>query len=169
MADVVQFIITGGTIDSTTVGQDRDLLYEHSIVPSFIKSKNILPNADFVELFLKDSRDVTGQDRLQILQNIEQSAFQKIIVTHGTFTLAETAKYIKINLANKDKTVIFTGSVVPLSFKDSDAPANLDFAIAKAQELTSGVYICMNNRVFNPEEAIKDEATGKFYSIFDKK
>ncbi len=88
----IQIIITGGTIDSKTKGLERDVLLENSAVPEYLRG--LSPHQDFIfsELLMKDSRDITGADRSKILETIESSECNKIIITHGTFTLVETAK-----------------------------------------------------------------------------
>ena len=84
--------------------------------------------------------------------------------------MPDTARYLEVNLKNRDKVIILTGSMIPLvGFSPSDAPFNLGFAIAKSQELPNGIYVCMNGRVFEPKEIIKVLAEGRFSSIFNKK
>lgn len=163
----IHIILTGGTIDSKTKGLERDILFEQSVIPEYLESLKLHQNFEFTELFMKDSRDITNADREAILKAIEESGSNKIIITHGTFTMADTAKFIKANLKRKNQAVVFTGSMTPLKFKNSDAPANLSFAFARVQNLPAGVYIAMNKRIFTPEEAIKSTAEQRFYSIND--
>lgn len=83
--------------------------------------------------------------------------------------MQDTAKYLAFNLQNKDKTIVLTGSMVPLvGFSPSDAPFNLGYAVAEIRKLPAGVYVCMNGRTFNHDEVIKNLRQGKFYSVFDK-
>lgn len=164
----IHFILTGGTIDSSTKGQERDVLLERSTVPEYLKSLKLYQQLNFTTLCWKDSRDLKDKDREEILQAIEQSDSKKFIITHGTFTVAETGKFLKTNLQDQNKTIVLTSSFTPLiGFENSDAPFNLGFALAKAEELQPGVYICMNGRVFAPEEAAKDTSQGRFYSILN--
>lgn len=164
----IHFILTGGTIDSETQGQTRDVIRKHSAVPDFIKSLKGRSEWEFTEVMMKDSRDITNDDRSRILEVVESSNCNRIIITHGTFTMAETARYIKQRLSGKKKIVILTGSLVPLmGFADSDAPRNLEFAILQSQILFPGVYVSMNEKNFDAEEAVKDSQTGIFYSIKD--
>jgi L-asparaginase/Glu-tRNA(Gln) amidotransferase subunit D len=83
--------------------------------------------------------------------------------------MAETARFLKKNLNNTQKTIILTGSLTPITFDNSDAEFNIKFAIEEARILNPGIYVLMNGDTFSPEEAAKDEATGKFYSIYKNK
>lgn len=95
---------------------------------------------------------------------------QKIIITHGTYTMPDTARYLKANLKRDDQTIVFTGSMIPLTgFSPSDAPFNLGYSIAKIQDLPAGIYVCMNGRVFSPNEVVKFLYGGRFVSVFGEK
>lgn len=150
----IHFILTGGTIDSYYSGSvDTVVPREHSIIPKYIKYLQLYEEFEFSEVCMKDSRDLTIQDLNKIGKTIENSKHKKIIISHGTYTMPNTAKFLEKNLKNKDKTVIITGSMIPLEgFSPSDASFNLGFSIAKLQELSNGIYICMNGRLFLPEE-----------------
>jgi len=96
---------------------------------------------------------------------IQKSDCTKVIIAHGTFTMVETGKCLKANMAGSTKTVVLTGSMLPLGSADSDAPKNLEFAFSSVRKLASGVYICMNGKVFDPDNAKKNELNGKFEEI----
>lgn len=169
--DKIEIIMTGGTIDSTWDGiSDTAVVNSHSIIPSYFKKLIIYPEVKFTEICMKDSRQINQEDIQNVLQAIEDSEAKKIIVTHGTYTMPDTAKFIEANIVRKDQTIIFTGSMVPLEgFYPTDAPFNLGFALSKAQELPTGLYLCMNGDTFTPQEVAKNLGEGKFYSIFKKK
>lgn len=98
---------------------------------------------------------------------MEESDANRILITHGTYTMPDTARYLKANLKRHDQVIILTGSMTPLKgFELSDDPFNLGYAVAKLQELEPGVYLCMNGKVFSADEVAKNLAEGKFYSIF---
>lgn len=118
---------------------------------------------------MKDSRQLSRSDIKKIYETIENSPHKRIIITHGTYTMPDTARYIKANLKKKDKVIILTGSMIPLvGFSPSDAPFNLGFSIAKSQELSNGIYVCVNGKVFSPTEIVKILSEGRFSSIFNK-
>ena len=166
MDERILFILTGGTIDSTTKGQERDLLNKDSVIPEYLAGLGLSQKFEFITACWKDSRDISDEDRNKILSIIKQSLHKKIIITHGTYTIAETGKFLRHNLSVNDKIIILTGSLVPLhGFENSDAPFNLKFSIEQANALSAGVYVCMNGKAFDPENVAKDQETGNFYSI----
>ena len=81
--------------------------------------------------------------------------------------MPDTARFLKANLKRKDKTIIITGSMIPLlGFSPSDGPYSIGYALAKVQDLDSGIYVCMNGKIFSPEEVMKINKEGRFSSIF---
>lgn len=119
---------------------------------------------------MKDSRDIIKKDLKKILQTIEESSYQKIIITHGTYTMPDTGRFLEANLKRKDQVIIITGSMIPLNgFSPSDGPFAIGYAIAKIQDLEPGIYICMNGKIFSPKEVMKVNKEGKFASIFGEK
>ncbi len=170
-AKTIHFLITGGTIDSYYEGtRDTVIPNKSSVLPGFIKSLRLYERSYFTPVCLKDSRDLTKADLKKILGFVEKSPHKKVIITHGTYTLADTARYLKANLRRKDQVVILTGSFIPIvGFAPSDGPFHLGYASAKAENLPPGVYICMNGRVFSPDESMKVSREGRFASIFGEK
>ena len=119
---------------------------------------------------MKDSREIVKTDLKKILDVIEKSPHKKIIITHGTYTMPDTSRFLKANLKRKDQTIIVTGSMIPLlGFSPSDGPFTIGYAIAKVQDLENGIYVCMNGRVFSSEEVMKVNKEGRFSSIFGEK
>lgn len=104
----------------------------------------------------KDSRDLDEHDREKLLQSILGSDTDKVVVTHGTFTMKQTAEYLQ-NAGLGTKKVILTGSMIPVAgFAASDAGFNLGFAIGSFETLEPGVYLSMNGGIFRPEEVDKN-------------
>ena len=119
---------------------------------------------------MKDSRELTPEDVKSVCKATEESDCTKIIITHGTYTMTDTARYLKANLKRTDQTIVLTGSMTPLrGYEFTDASFNLGFAVSQVQVLTNGVYLCMNAQTFTAEEVSKDLSQGKFYSIFEGK
>ena len=164
----IEIIITGGTIDSSWNGiKDTAVVNAHSIIPDYFQKLIIYPKIKFTEICMKDSREINRRDLSNILEATEKSKAKKILITHGTYTMPDTAKFLEANLRRKDQTIVFTGSMVPLEgVYPTDAGFNLGFAISKVQDLKPGFYICMNGDTFNPQEVAKNLGEGKFYSIF---
>ncbi|HAO52387.1 TPA: asparaginase [Candidatus Magasanikbacteria bacterium] len=168
--NTIHFIITGGTIDSfyNGVKDTVDTLKESSI-PAYIKSLKLHEKTEFTTICMKDSRALKKSDLANVLKEIKKSPHKKFIVTHGTYTMPDTARYLDANLGKHNKIIIFTGSMIPLlGFSPSDAPFNLGYSIAKIHELKPGIYVCMNGKIFNPTEVIKFLYEGRFVSVFSK-
>jgi len=170
MKDTIQFIITGGTIDSYyNPIQESTLPNVNSSVPLFIPIMKLYEKCIFTELFMKDSRDITIKDRKKVLDAVEKSKSDRIIITHGSYTVADTAKYLKKNLKKINKVVIFVCAMIPLTgITPTDAGFNLGYAVAKSQDLENGIYVCMNGRVFSAEEVYKILSEGRFGSLYTK-
>ncbi|MBI2660542.1 asparaginase [Candidatus Woesearchaeota archaeon] len=165
--EVIHFIMTGGTIDSYyEASKDTVVPHKSSIIPSFIGGLKLYTKSAFTEVCMKDSRNLTPKDLKNVLKVIEKSPHKKIIVAHGTYTMPDTARYLKANLKKNDKTIILTGSMFPITgFSPSDAPFNLGFAIAKMQDLEPDVYVCMNGKVFTSDKVTKIISEGRFASL----
>ncbi|XOU94962.1 MAG: asparaginase domain-containing protein [Candidatus Kerfeldbacteria bacterium] len=166
----VHFIITGGTIDSYYDGtKDTALPNEKSVLPKFIEILKLYDEYEFTEVCMKDSRSINDDDRKDILNEVKKSKSKRIIITHGTYTLPDTARYLKANLKNNNKVIIFVCSMIPLvGFTPTDAGFNIGYAFAKSQDLSKGIYACVNGRIFVPDEIIKLLSEGKFGSIYTK-
>ncbi|MBI5392854.1 asparaginase [Candidatus Woesearchaeota archaeon] len=167
----IHLILTGGTIDSYWNGIiDTAVPLKESCIPQFIQLLKLYEEVLYTTICMKDSRQLEQTDRKKILAALEKGKCKKIIITHGTYTMPDTAKYLQANLQQKDQTIILTGSIIPLTgFSPSDAPFNLGFSFAKVQELAAGVYISMNGRIFTPNEIIKLLSEGRFASVFGEK
>ncbi len=154
---IIEFILTGGTIDSYySTAKDTAVPNQHSVIPQFMQGLKLYERVVFTEICMKDSRDLVRTDLEKIVKTVAKSKSRNIIITHGTYTMSDTARYLKAKLKNSNKTIVFTGSMIPLvGFSPSDAPFNLGYAVAKVLELPAGVYVCMNGRVFEPEEVMK--------------
>ncbi len=166
----IEIIITGGTIDSFYDStKDTVVPSKKSAIPDFIKSLKIEDSVSFYEVCMKDSRAINRADLKKILSIINKTSSKKIIITHGTYTMPDSARFLEANLKIKDKVVILTGSMIPLiGFSPSDAPFNIGYSLASLKTLTPGVYVCMNGKIFNPKEVVKRISEGRFVSVFNR-
>jgi len=166
----VEIIITGGTIDSYFDSiKDAILPLKKSVIPSFLRSLKTSEKVSFSEICMKDSRSLTDGDLKNILKTVEKSNSKKIIITHGTYTMPDTARFLSANLKRKDQVIILTGSMIPLTgFSPSDAPFNLGYSFSSLKILKTGIYVCFNGQIFTPAEVSKRLSEGKFVSIFSK-
>lgn len=109
---------------------------------------------------LKDSLDMTANDREVILSACQASDESRIIISHGTDCMVETASLLGRELT--DKTVVLVGAMIPYSINHSDALFNLGCAVTAVQLLTNGVYVVMNGEVFPWGNVQKNSAQGVF-------
>ena len=166
----IEIIITGGTIDSFYDGiKDTVVPSKTSSIPDFIKSLKLEDEFSFKEVCMKDSRSLSSNDLDSIVAFVENSEAQHVIITHGTYTMPDTARLLEAKLKRKDQIIILTGSMIPLvGFSPSDAPFNLGFSIASLKTTTPGIYVCMNGQIFTATEVTKRISEGRFVSVFNK-
>jgi len=144
----IRIFITGGTIDCVFVKPDTDEWeYKESFIPKMLKQARTPSSIKTEELMLKDSIELTTQDRELILKKCRECKEDKIVITHGTFTITETAKFLGKRI--KDKIIVLTGALKPFNEKDSDALFNLGGAVIAVQTLPKGVYVVMNGKIFS--------------------
>lgn len=155
----IVFITTGGTIDKIYFDTKSGYEIGDPQVIEILSEAEVAFEYEIHPLFRKDSLDLTNADREEIRDAIEAESCERIIVTHGTDTMVETAHAL---LGCRNKTIVLTGSLSPARFKTSDAEFNLGMAIAAVQTLPSGVYITMNGRVFLATEVRKNREENRF-------
>lgn len=166
----VHVIITGGTIDSFYNGaKDTVTTAKVSAIPDYIHSLQLHTKVTTKVVCMKDSRAITNSDRTKIIVSIQKSPAKNVIITHGTYTMPDTARFLASRLKNNKKKIVLTGSMIPLiGFSPSDAGFNLGFAMGKFDSLEPGIYVAMNGRIFSPDEVVKLISLGRFSSILNK-
>lgn len=160
----IHIIITGGTIDSFYDGtKDTAVPYKHSVIPDYFKRLKLHSKLKFTEICMKDSRSISANDLAAILKTINRSKSRYILITHGTYTMVETGNYLTDKLRSFNKTIVLTGSLIPLvGMTPSDGGFNMGYATAILPFLQPGVYVCMNGKAFTPTEVIKIVPKGRF-------
>jgi L-asparaginase len=153
----MKVLITGGTLDKQYNPLNGELVFNQSSLKEMLaQSRNTL-DITIDTLMLKDSLEMSDEDRLHIMQACNDSADKHIIITHGTDTMVASAHTIAAQLM-PNKTVVLLGAMIPYQF-------NLGCAMAAVQVLPSGVYITMNGQVFDYREVQKNRTLGEFVSI----
>ncbi len=157
----ITFIQTGGTIDKDYPKTMKGYAFEISEPATKRILQKVAPNFDFeiVSVLKKDSLDITEADRIKICGACQETKTDKIIITHGTDTMIETAKTLR---EIKNKVIILTGAMRPEKFSDSDASFNLGAAIGAANILKNGVYIAMSDRIYPWNRVKRNSETGQF-------
>ena len=159
----IRIFITGGTFDKEYNELNGELFFKDTHMHDLLEmGRNKVPVA-ITTLMLIDSLEMTDKDRDWIVHQCRQCAENKIIITHGTDTMAETAGVLAKNI--KDKTIVLTGAMIPIKFGSSDGLFNLGSALAFVQTLPDGVYVAMNGRYFNWDNVRKNKMTGRFEEL----
>ena len=155
----IKFITVGGTIDKIYF----DALSKYEVGESSINDILTMARVNFTyevsPLLKKDSLEMTDADRSIIYEAVQAEPCDKIIITHGTDTMVETAKKLA---PVKNKVIVLTGAMEPAKFKSSDAVFNLGSAVAAVQVLAHGVYLAINGRIFTPDNVRKNRALKQF-------
>ena len=158
------FIQCGGTIDKDYPRTSGGYAFEFGEPAVKRILEQISPSFTFeiVPLLQKDSLDMDDNDRLRLVEACNRAGCARIIVSHGTDTMMQSAESLS---RIKSKTVVLTGSRLPERFKGSDAAFNLGMSVAAAQILPPGVYIAMNGRIFSWEKVCREPESGRFVPI----
>jgi L-asparaginase len=159
----IRIFITGGTFDKEYDEITGHLFFKDTHMPEMLKLGRCRLDVDVRTLMLIDSLQMTEIDREMIAQNCLNSDHTRIIITHGTDTMVETAKL----LAAKEigKTIVLTGAMIPYKFGSSDGLFNLGSALAFVQTLPVGVYVAMNGRWFHWNNVWKNKQSGIFEEL----
>ncbi len=157
--DRILILTTGGTIDKLYF----DALSRYEVgrpqIAEILTEVNVRFEWSVTSLFQKDSLDLTDEDRTAILEHVERARERRILITHGTDTMVETARVLS---SVEGKTMVLVGSLSPSRFKGSDAEFNVGFALAAVQLLAPGAYIAMNGLIFRHDEVQKNREANRF-------
>lgn len=158
--DPVRLIVTGGTFDKHYDEIKGELTFRDSHLPDIIKQVRITAPVSMEIVQLIDSLQMTDEHRRVILDACARSPEDRIVITHGTDRMPETARIL--GPAGLEKTIVLTGAMVPFKINGSDALFNLGSAFMAARLLPPGVYIAMNGRAFAWDDVRKDFERGVF-------
>lgn len=159
----IRIFITGGTFDKEYNEINGKLYFEDTHLPEMLDLGRCKLDVNIRTLMMIDSLEMTLEDREIILHNCLQCEEDKIVITHGTDTMVETAKILAEKITNK--TIVLTGAMIPYKFGSSDGLFNLGAALAYVQTLPNGIYIAMNGKYFNWNNCKKNRELGLFEEI----
>jgi len=159
----IRLFITGGTFDKEYNELNGKLFFEDTHVPEMLELGRCKLDVNIRTLMMIDSLEMSDDDRDIIAHNCAQCDEDKIVITHGTDTMVETAKVLAEKIT--DKVVILTGAMIPYKFGSSDGLFNLGAALAFVQTLPNGVYISMNGKFFNWNNVRKNKELGLFEEL----
>ena len=158
----IKFFAVGGTIDKVYFDALSKYEIGESNIDDILKNAKVNFEYKISSILKKDSLDMSDQDRLTIKQAVENESYDKIIITHGTDTMIETAKVLGMV---QHKVIVLTGAMEPAKFKSSDAIFNLGSAVAAVQTLPDGVYLAISGRIFTPDNVQKNKTLKLFYAL----
>lgn len=158
----IRIFTVGGTIDK--IYFDAKSTYEVGPpnIAEILNSLSLNPEFEVTGLMQKDSLEMTDADRALILQHVLDAGEERIIITHGTDTMVETAKTLS---QVRNKVIVLTGALAPALFRNSDAIFNIGCAITAVQTMPYGVYIAMNGQVFDYDKVKKDVSISRFVAL----
>jgi L-asparaginase len=155
----IKFFTTGGTIDKVYFDARSEYQVGEPQVLEILKHSNVAFEYEIESILQKDSLEMTEEDRHAIRVKIEKEPCERIIITHGTDTMVDTAKFL---IGVPDKTIVFTGAMEPARSRYTDAIFNVGCAIGAVQTLSHGVYIAMNGRVHRADRVRKNYEIRQF-------
>ncbi|MFB3776505.1 MAG: asparaginase domain-containing protein [Bryobacteraceae bacterium] len=159
-SEPIRILVTGGTFDKEYNELTGTLFFQESHLPEMLRLGRCLLDVQVQTLMMIDSLDMTDDDRRIILEHCRTAPESRIVITHGTDTMVETAAHLGREI--RDKIIVLTGAMVPYKFGSSDGMFNLGSALAFVQTLPPGVYIAMNGRVFPWDKVRKNRTQGVF-------
>jgi len=148
MTTKITLITTGGTIgstiksDSVDVSQGQQQLRTH--IQEICRRQQVTLSTRAA--LNKNSEDLIPADWLTLLDIIAEevnNGTDKIIITHGTDTMAYTAVAVALCFRHLPVKIVLTGSCFPLDHPASDVTINLVGAISSTTEplIANGVYV----------------------------
>lgn len=162
---MIQVFVTGGTFDKDYNYISGQLYFRDTHLPSMFERGRCTLDIDLKTLMMIDSLEMREEDREIIAYNCRRCVYHKILITHGTDRIVETAQYLARHPI-EGKTIVLTGAMIPYAFgTSSDGFFNLGSALAFVQTLSPGVYVAMNGRYFHWDNVQKNTKTGFFEEI----
>jgi L-asparaginase len=159
----IRIFVTGGTFDKEYNELTGALFFRNTHVPEMLRRGRCKVPTAVEMLMMLDSLDMTDIHRAHIVEACRSCAETRIVITHGTDTMTETARAIAAGV--EGKTVVLTGAMVPYAFGSSDGLFNLGSALSFAQTLPTGVYVAMNGQWFPWDRVRKNRDEGVFEPI----
>jgi len=157
---MIRVFVTGGTFDKTYDEIRGRLSFADTHLPEMLKLGRCRLDVSIRTLMMIDSLDMSEADRDLIVRNCMQCAESRIVITHGTDTMVETATALARSVSGK--TIVLTGAMIPYAFGSSDGLFNLGSALSFVQVLPPGVFIAMNGQHFAWDAVRKNRKTGAF-------
>ena len=167
MKQKIKIFVTGGTFDKEYNEITGKLYFNKSKIKQLLEMGRSQLDVDIQTLMMVDSIEMSIDERNLIIEKCISEPLNKIVVTHGTDTMVDTAKLLANSISNK--TIVITGAMIPVKFGSSDGLFNMGSALSFVQALSNGVYIAMNGKIFNQKNVRKNKNLGIFETAGDTK
>src|SRR5262249_33537336 len=158
----IKVFVTGGTFDKEYNELNGSLFFKDTHLPEMLRLGRSRVDVSIITLMMIDSLEMTDGDRGRIVDECTRAAESRILITHGTDTMVETAAALAAARRSPAQTIVLTGAMIPYAFGSSDGLFNLGSALSFVQVLPPGVYIAMNGRCFSWDRVRKNKETGVF-------
>jgi L-asparaginase len=152
----ILLITTGGTIDGADL--EKGTTRAESALIIHIRNDPAV-RAEIKVLCNKDSREITDNDRSQLLNLVQNSSCDRTLIGHGTFTICETGRFLKKHLAGTSKSILLVGSWIPFGEPNSDAPQQARDALNFLKDTPKGVFVAMDGKLWDPDITDKQEVS----------
>jgi len=159
----IRILVTGGTFDKEYNERTGQLYFKDTHLAEMLQHGRSRVEVTIRTVMMIDSLEMTDADRALIVQNCLQSPEDRIVITHGTDTMTETAAAIARGVPGK--TIVLTGAMIPWAFGSSDGLFNLGSALSFVQALPPGVYVAMNGKFFRWDRVRKNRERGEFEEL----
>lgn len=155
----IKVFTTGGSLDKGYSTEASDFVVQEPTIEEIFREAGAGFGYEIEPLLRKDSQEITDRDREAIVSAVENDPSERILITHGTDTMALTGRQL---MGVEGKTIVLTGAMQPAAFKTTDAHFNIGFAVAALQLLPAGVYLAMNGAIFDPGRVKKNLSQDRF-------
>ena len=159
----IKIFVTGGTFDKEYDEINGELFFKETHLDELLSLGRSQLNVKIETLMMVDSLKMSKSEKNYIVEKCKEEKTDRIIITHGTDTMVDTAKLIAKHI--QEKTIILTGAMIPIKFGSSDGLFNLGSALSFIQVIEPGVYITMNGRYFKWDNVRKNNQLGVFERI----
>jgi L-asparaginase len=161
----ILILATGGTFDKEYDELTGRLDFADTHLSHMLELGRCRLEVSVRTAMLVDSLEMTAADRELLVAQCRRAKESRIVITHGTDTMVETAAALAHGLEGAGKTVVLTGAMIPFVFGSSDGLFNLGSALSFVQTLPAGVYVAMNGRCLPWDNCRKNRALGVFEPI----
>ena len=160
----IHILLTGGTIDKHYIESNGKMNFANSHIADILEQGRNRSEIEIEQVIFKDSLDITPADLALIAKACASSKCDKVLVTHGTDTMVNTARYITKNLPElaQEKCIVFVGAMIPHVISYSESTFNIGFALGALSAINNGIYIAMNGQIFNADNVKKNTSIGEF-------